>query len=77
MTATAEALAWMDDAVCASVGSDPFFEDKGGSAATARRICATCPVAAQCLQTALDDPELYGVWGGTTYMERRALRKTR
>ncbi len=41
--------------------------------AAARRVCARCPVQQACLQTALDNGEDYGIWGGTTPVERRDL----
>ena len=36
----------------------------------AKRICSGCKVMAECLAAALDNPELLGVWGGTTEAER-------
>lgn len=65
---------WTDDAICAQTDPELFFPDKGSPAEPARRVCAQCPVATECLQAALTDPSLTGVWGGTTYMERRDLR---
>ncbi len=41
----------------------------------AKRICKGCPVRAECLATALDRDEEYGVWGGQTERERRAMIK--
>lgn len=43
----------------------------------AKRVCDSCPVAAECLDFALgfsvhDD---HGVWGGLTRIERRKLRR--
>jgi hypothetical protein len=44
--------------------------------AKAKRMCADCPVRAECLTTAvrLGDDAL-GIWGGTTKEERDALRR--
>ncbi len=39
----------------------------------AKAICAVCPVRQDCLQRALDGGEDYGIWGGLTATERRAL----
>lgn len=66
--------AWMDDALCAQVGAGPFFPEKGESARAAKRICAGCPVREACLQYALGDNILEGVWGGTTEKDRRQLK---
>lgn len=42
----------------------------------AKLVCATCPVNADCLQHALAVDERYGVWGGLTADERRAIPLT-
>ena len=40
--------AWYEDAVCASVGGDFWFPEKGGdSGKEAKKVCASCPVASQ------------------------------
>jgi hypothetical protein len=36
-------------------------------------VCAGCEVRAECLQDALDNNELFGVWGGLSERERRVL----
>jgi len=36
-------------------------------------VCAGCAVRAECLQEALDRGERFGVWGGLSEGERRAL----
>jgi hypothetical protein len=38
-------------------------------------ICEVCPVRQECLEAALADPVLVGLWGGTTDAERRELRR--
>lgn len=42
--------------------------------ARAKRVCASCPVREACRSYALETGQDYGVWGGTTADERRALR---
>lgn len=66
---------WFDVALCAQVDPDAHWPDKGGSVAAAMATCAACDVRAQCLAYALDNDERYGVWGGTTEMERRKIRR--
>jgi WhiB family redox-sensing transcriptional regulator len=70
---------WMREGVCAQVDPNVWHPEKGGSVKAAVRICrTTCPVAAQCLNYALEQGErLTGVWGGTTERERRVLRRAR
>jgi WhiB family redox-sensing transcriptional regulator len=39
--------------------------------------CLRCPVRVTCLKYALDDPKVVGIWGGTTTMQRRTMRRGR
>jgi WhiB family transcriptional regulator, redox-sensing transcriptional regulator len=71
---TADPEPWMERALCAQVGSEMFFPDKGGSTRDAKRVCANCDVEAQCLAYALRNDERFGIWGGRSERERRALR---
>lgn len=42
----------------------------------AKDICASCDVRTNCLTYALDNQEVYGIWGGTTPWERlKTLQK--
>lgn len=65
--------AWMLDAACRDADPEAFFPEKGGSTLYAKRICADCPVAAQCLDLALTNGERFGIWGGLSERERRRL----
>ena len=42
----------------------------------AKEICAECPVKMLCLEYALDANEQFGIWGGTTFKERKQIRRT-
>ena len=64
---------WRDLALCIEVDPEIFFPEKGESVIPAKRVCAACEVRAECLQYALDHGERYGVWGGLSERERRAL----
>ena len=46
-----------------------------GGAKEATAICRECPVVAECLADALDNQMEFGVWGGLTERQRRALLK--
>lgn len=62
---------WWDQAACRQ--SDPalFFSDSPADAAEAKKVCAECPVRAECLEYANANGEKHGVWGGLTTVERR------
>lgn len=65
---------WRDSALCAQVGGDEFYPDKGGTTLHAKRVCAACPVRTECLHHALTNHEEHGVWGGLAPRERKKLR---
>ena len=64
---------WVLQALCAQVDNEIFFPDKGGSTLEGKRICEQCPVAAECLDYALENNERFGIWGGLSERERRKL----
>lgn len=66
---------WTEQAVCAQIDPDLFFPEKGGSTREAKRMCGLCPVAEDCLRYALDHDERFGIWGGHSERERRAMRR--
>lgn len=66
---------WTELALCAQTDPELFFPEKGGAIRAAKRICAGCPVRAECLADALAHDERFGVWGGLSERERRALRR--
>lgn len=54
-----------------------FSDDQEGSGThykLAKQLCAECPVQDLCLEFALASEEQFGVWGGVTPRERRAMR---
>ena len=68
--------AWHADAACRGLGADAFVRGAWGSYDTVRALCVGCPVRAECLQAApLADPEILGLWGGTTANQRRKMRR--
>lgn len=68
---------WVQDASCVETDPEVFFPDKGGTAVPAKSVCAGCAVDAECLAYALRTGQTYGVWGGKTPAERRALGAAR
>lgn len=56
---------------------DAFFPFADGATDRARAICAFCLDRAACLQYALENNEMWGVWGGMTAEQRRRLMAVR
>jgi WhiB family redox-sensing transcriptional regulator len=51
-----------------------FFPGRGETAGPARQVCARCPVCQQCLEFAVSNRIVDGIWDGLTGPERRALQ---
>ena len=66
-------LAWQDGALCAQADAEAWFPEKGGSVKAPKKICGACPVRADCLEYALENRFTYGIWGGLTERQRRAI----
>ena len=67
---------WQEKALCAQTDPDSFFPEQGVAAREAKRVCASCSVRSECLEYALKNDERFGIWGGFSESERRALRRT-
>lgn len=67
---------WTELALCAETDPEAFFPEKGGSTRNAKMVCSRCPVRRDCLETALDRDERFGIWGGLSERERRRLKRT-
>ncbi|MGW4027277.1 WhiB family transcriptional regulator [Streptomyces sp. NPDC005009] len=67
---------WHEDAACRSADPDEMFADSARQN-RAKQVCAGCPVRTECLAEALDSRVEWGVWGGMTERERRALLRRR
>lgn len=67
-------IAWVAKARCRSGDPEELFV-RGAAQRKAAVICRHCPVAVECLADALDNEMEFGVWGGMTERQRRALRK--
>ena len=66
---------WTRFAKCRGTG-DVLFAT-GAEQRRVRVLCDGCPVRAKCLAEALDHRIEWGVWGGMTERERRALLRKR
>ncbi|MDO5724424.1 MAG: WhiB family transcriptional regulator [Flaviflexus sp.] len=72
MSLLLEGQTWAAYAACADVDPDTLFV-RGAAQRQVRQVCYGCPVRIECLADALDSNTTYGVWGGLTERERRAL----
>lgn len=70
-------MTWRKEAACRGLDPDLFFPQHSESAEQPLAVCARCSVRHECLNYALSLPErtTLGIWGGTTVIERRLLRK--
>jgi len=67
---------WTARAACRSADPDTLFV-QGAAQNRAKAVCAGCGVRTECLADALDNRTEFGVWGGMTERERRALLRRR
>ena len=71
---------WRNRALCKAegVGADAFFSERGERAnEIALNCCGRCGVRDDCLDYAVENRELRGIWGGKTPGERRVIRRER
>jgi WhiB family redox-sensing transcriptional regulator len=66
---------WEEAALCAQVDPEIFFPEKGGTTRPAKRICLSCEVRQDCLESALKRDERFGIWGGYSERERRRMKR--
>jgi WhiB family redox-sensing transcriptional regulator len=64
---------------CLSADPEVFFPPTYGLACAseireARKICQSCPLMTRCLDWAVPQTDLEGIYGGTTPRERRRIR---
>jgi WhiB family redox-sensing transcriptional regulator len=74
---------WRRNAACNGTHTDLFFpvgevgEEPVRQAEEAKVVCFACPVREECLEYALATDQPFGIWGGTTEAERRAIKRRR
>lgn len=71
---------WRHSAACRDLDGELFFPVGSALPALrqeeqAKKVCARCPVSTECLKWALATDQTDGVWGGTSEMERRAMKR--
>jgi WhiB family redox-sensing transcriptional regulator len=70
-------LEWHENSACAKKENedkiDWFFSNNKTEIASAKLICAECPVRIMCAKWALEDKQKDGVWGG---MDQKRIKRT-
>jgi WhiB family redox-sensing transcriptional regulator len=66
---------WELAAACLGLDPELFFPKAGEATVTPLAVCRGCPVRDICLETHLHEDQ--GVWGGTTALGRRRIRRQR
>jgi WhiB family redox-sensing transcriptional regulator len=64
---------WRLKRACKNMSVNTFFPQNRREFVAAKKICAQCPVSAQCLQYAVENMIAFGIWGGTSEKERNGL----
>jgi len=76
MDSTSRTTEWAVRGACRASDPDALFV-QGAAQNRAKAVCFSCPVRTECLADALDHRIEFGVWGGMTERERRALLRRR
>jgi WhiB family transcriptional regulator, redox-sensing transcriptional regulator len=64
---------WEERAACRGADVELFFSVDEEDQKEALEFCARCDVRAECLETAIANREMYGIWGGMLESDRRSL----
>ena len=72
---TADDRAWAQEALCLDTDPDELFVRGAAPQRKAAVICRHCPVTYECGAEALDNKVEFGIWGGMTERQRKALLK--
>lgn len=64
---------WQLKANCDETNTELFFSELKSKVEKAKALCASCPVAVECLQFAIDTEIEFGTFGGVTADERKSL----
>lgn len=68
---------WKLHGVCRTVDPELWFPESSAGGFRAKRMCRSCPVQMECLEYAMANNEVFGIWGGMTTSERKKMRRMR
>jgi WhiB family transcriptional regulator, redox-sensing transcriptional regulator len=72
MAPSTMAKGWAQHGACVKAKPDALFV-RGAAQRAAKKVCVGCTVGVDCLADSLDNRTEFGVWGGMTERQRRAL----
>ena len=68
---------WQKDSLCAKKQNEHmvewFFSEEPEEKYAAKNLCFSCPVRKDCIKYALEEKEIWGVWGGRDENEIRRI----
>lgn len=68
---------WQKDSLCARKENEHmiewFFSEEPDEKYAAKNLCFSCPVRKDCIKFALEEKEIWGVWGGRDENEIRRI----
>lgn len=68
---------WQEEAACRDADIELFFSLDDDDQRAAQELCRSCPVQQECLRFALENREMYGIWGGMQESDRRSVIRER
>lgn len=68
---------WQDSALCSKHDPELWFPETYnlGQGWLAKKICSECPVKIQCLEYAMTNRIVFGIWGGLTPQDRHRMHR--
>ena len=66
-----------ENGACRTSAVEKFYVEQRQSNKAAKETCAQCAYTEPCLEYALANNEQFGVWGGLSFHERKALVRER
>lgn len=64
---------WQEEGACRGADVEIFFSVDEEDQQRALEFCARCDVRQDCLEFAIENREMYGIWGGMSESDRRSL----
>lgn len=62
---------------CRNEDPELWFAEQAPAIASAKALCQQCPIAATCLEGALERVEPWGVWGGESVVDGKIVAQKR